>query len=112
MADEVAESAGTATLAAPAVVDYEIGNVCWKKCRRYPQQAAALRRAFATMGEMRLQLHDVNCAGVLSLAEFAGITFYDASYLWLAQQLGAPLITLDRRLLDVMRLMPQPNRVG
>ena len=112
MADEVAESAGTATLAAPAVVDYEIGNVCWKKCRRYPQQAAALRRAFATMGEMRLQLHDVNGAGVLSLAESAGITFYDASYLWLAQQLGAPLITLDRRLLDVIRLMPQPNRVG
>ena len=102
-ADEVVKEAGDATLAAPVLIEYEVGNTCWKKCRRYPQQAAALRAAFKTMGEMRLQLHDVDGGAVLALAETAGLTFYDASYLWLAGQLRAPLISLDHNLLTASR---------
>jgi len=32
----------------------------------------------------------------LELAATTGLTAYDASYLWLAGQLGAELVTLDR----------------
>jgi predicted nucleic acid-binding protein len=32
------------------------------------------------------------------LVEESGLTAYDAAYLWLALHLGAPLLTLDRRL--------------
>ena len=35
---------------------------------------------------------------VLFLAERTSLSVYDASYLWLAQILGAELVTLDRRL--------------
>jgi len=35
---------------------------------------------------------------VLDLAARTGLTAYDASYLWLARQLGADLVTLDRQL--------------
>ncbi|HZT90151.1 MAG TPA: type II toxin-antitoxin system VapC family toxin [Stellaceae bacterium] len=38
------------------------------------------------------------CAASLDLAEAAGLTAYDASYLWLARALGAELVTLDRKL--------------
>ena len=34
----------------------------------------------------------------LRLAEQHGVTFYDASYLWLAQALQATLVSLDGRL--------------
>jgi predicted nucleic acid-binding protein len=36
--------------------------------------------------------------GALDLAARTGLTAYDASHLWLARQLGAELVTLDRRL--------------
>ena len=35
---------------------------------------------------------------VLALASATGLTAYDASYLWLARRLGAPLVTLDAQL--------------
>ncbi|WP_254065926.1 type II toxin-antitoxin system VapC family toxin [Acidisoma sp. L85] len=35
---------------------------------------------------------------VLELASETGLTAYDASYLWLARQLKAELVTLDRQL--------------
>ncbi len=31
-------------------------------------------------------------------AQRAGVTAYDAAYLWVASHLGAPLLTLDREL--------------
>ena len=45
-------------------------------------------------------VHDVDPASALELdlAEHSVITYYDASDLWLAQQLGAALVTLDGRL--------------
>jgi predicted nucleic acid-binding protein len=34
----------------------------------------------------------------LALADAAGLTVYDASYLWLARRLDVPLVTLDKML--------------
>lgn len=36
--------------------------------------------------------------GALEAAAATGLTAYDASYLWLARQLGVELVTLDRQL--------------
>jgi predicted nucleic acid-binding protein len=99
-AEAVATDIGDHTLAAPALLEYELGNVCWKKCRRHPQLADVLRAAFLKLREFDLQLHDVEPSGVLSLAIRSEITYYDASYLWLARTLAAPLITLDGKLAD------------
>jgi predicted nucleic acid-binding protein len=97
-ADAVALRLVGGVLAAPALIEYELGNTCWKKCRRDPASAAALRAALGMLRELDLKLHDVDVAGTLRLAEQHGVTFYDASYLWLAEALGATLVSLDGRL--------------
>jgi predicted nucleic acid-binding protein len=97
-AAEVVEQLRGSTLAAPSLVVYEIGNTCWKKCRRHPASAPALRKALESLPELELQLLDVEPLEVLELAEARDLTFYDAAYLWLADRLGAKLVTLDRRL--------------
>jgi len=63
--------------------------------------AVALRLAGSALAALRrldLKLHDVDVAGTLRLAETHGVTFYDASYLWLAEALEATLVSLDGRL--------------
>ena len=100
-AGALTERLGVGPFAAPALLEYEVANVCWHKCRQQPAAAAALRQAFGLLAEMDLQLHDVDHSAVLDLALETGLTGYDASYLWLARQLGVPLVTLDRRLMAV-----------
>ena len=97
-AAEVVEQLRGSTLAAPSLVVYEIGNTCWKKCRRHLASAPALRKALGSLPELELQLLDVEPREVLELAEARDLTFYDAAYLWLADRLRARLVTLDRRL--------------
>jgi predicted nucleic acid-binding protein len=41
---------------------------------------------------------DVDHLAIVMLAERARLTTFDASYLWLAQSIGAELVTLDRKL--------------
>ncbi|MFI4914479.1 MAG: type II toxin-antitoxin system VapC family toxin [Steroidobacterales bacterium] len=100
-ADQVVAQLLDATLLAPPLIEYEIGNTCWKKCRRHPELEEPLRIAFLSLRKLELQLHDVDAARVLKLANELRITYYDASYLWLARQLDAPLISLDHALLSL-----------
>lgn len=86
------------TLAAPALVVYELGNTCWKKCRRYPSSAAALRQSFNDVLRLPIELFVIDPAGVLAIAEESAVSFYDAAYLWLSRRLNARLVTLDLRL--------------
>ncbi len=97
-APSIADMLDGQTLVAPALIVYEVGNTCWKKCRRAPASAANLRQAFADMLRLEIQLLAIEPAQVLVLAEKSEITFYDAAYLWLADRLQARLVTLDRRL--------------
>jgi predicted nucleic acid-binding protein len=41
---------------------------------------------------------------VLRLANESGITVYDAAYLWLARELDAELVTLDRKLAEAAKV--------
>lgn len=97
-ADATAHQLGSSLLAAPALLEYELGNVCWKLCMRHPEQADAIRKSLRLYADLKVQLHDVDVLEVLNLAYQSRISYYDASYLWLARQLGAQLITLDKRL--------------
>ncbi|MFT3906712.1 MAG: type II toxin-antitoxin system VapC family toxin [Steroidobacteraceae bacterium] len=89
-----------AVLVAPRLIEYELGNTCWKKCRRYPELSDALRESFASLEDLPLQLHDVDAGAVLGVAQALGLTYYDASYLWLARQLRVELVSLDERLMS------------
>lgn len=57
-----------------------------------------LAGVFASPGHFGLEAISVDYDGIFSLAMSTGLTFYDASYLWLARDFGAELVTLDRQL--------------
>lgn len=99
----VAEMLEGETLVAPALVVYELGNACWKKCRRDPGSAGKFRDAFANLSLFEIKLLAVEPPAVLATAEMHAVTYYDAAYLWLADRLKARLVTLDGRLLQLTK---------
>jgi predicted nucleic acid-binding protein len=97
-AENIAERLGGARLAAPSLLDFELANVCLSKMRREPRKRDAVRAAFLVGYRMKVKTVAVDQPAVLDLAEATGLTAYDASYLWLARELKAELVTLDRKL--------------
>jgi predicted nucleic acid-binding protein len=97
-AEDIAARLSGATLAAPALLAFEIANIAVKKLRRHPQQRAALLAAHAFSLRLSIEIVAVDTAAVLSVAEETGLTAYDASYLWLARELHSELVTLDAAL--------------
>jgi predicted nucleic acid-binding protein len=97
-ADAVAAQLGDARLVAPALLGFELANVCLIKARRHPGQRAALMAAFRLRDQLGVEEVAVDHDGALALAATTGLTAYDASYLWLTRQLGADLVTLDQQL--------------
>ena len=83
-------------LAAPILLPFELASICLKKVKRYPTKRTLLLDALALFGQMGITQTEVNAREVVTLAEQKGLSAYDASYLWLAQQLGAELVTLDK----------------
>lgn len=94
----VAERLRGGRLIAPALLPFEVANVCLKKMRRDPDQRDALMAAFAMLDRMEVGLVEVDHGEALILAERSGLTAYDASYLWLARRMSIELVTLDRQL--------------
>jgi predicted nucleic acid-binding protein len=82
------------------LLGFEVANVCLVKCRRHPEREPALRQAFRLRTRLRIEELAVDHEAAIDLAIGAGLTAYDASYLWLSRQLDAELITLDRRLAE------------
>lgn len=97
-AEAVAGRLDGARLVAPALLAFELANVCLIKSRRYPAQQIALKAAFRLREQLGVEQVAVDHDGVVELALSTGLTAYDASYLWLSQRLGAELVTLDRQL--------------
>jgi predicted nucleic acid-binding protein len=96
--EAVALSLEEGRLVAPALLDFELANVCVMKCRRHPAQRQALIEAFGYRTRLSIEVLTIDHDAARGLAEETGLTAYDASYLWLSRALGAELITLDRRL--------------
>ena len=83
-------------LHAPSLLPFEITSVAAKKHRMgRPDIAAEGLLQFATMD---IALHRIEPMLVLGLAVRYGLSTYDASYLWLAAELKAPLATFDAKL--------------
>jgi predicted nucleic acid-binding protein len=70
-----------------------------KKIKKRPDQKDLLLNAFQLVQMLPIDMAAVDHLEVIRLAEKKQITTYDASYLWISQQLGGELVTLDRRLL-------------
>jgi predicted nucleic acid-binding protein len=95
-ASGVAARLQAATLAAPALLPFEVASVYLKKLARHPEQRESLFAAFRLYKRLEIAQYDVQ--ETVELARRAGLSVYDASYLWLARHLRAELVTLDARL--------------
>lgn len=86
-------------LIAPALLPFELAQVCATKMRRDPGQSAVLLDQFvAALAQLSLDLEPVGFDQLPPLAGRHGLSCYDAAYLWLALTHHAPLVTLDRKL--------------
>jgi len=97
-AETVAHRLQGVEMVAPTLLPYELTNMCWKKRRLHPEMAAALVDGLRRFSRLGIGLMEVDHYEVLALADESGLMAYDASYLWLANRLGAELVTLDRAL--------------
>jgi predicted nucleic acid-binding protein len=86
------------TLHAPHLLDNEIANVGLKKLRRERLARETIVAALQAYSRIQIERHAVEAESVVAIAERYGLTAYDAAYLHVAEQLAAPLATLDERL--------------
>jgi predicted nucleic acid-binding protein len=90
-------------LHAPHLLDHEIASVGLKKLRREKLASAAIATALQAYGRLPIERHSVETDAIVALAERYDLTAYDAAYLYVAEQLTAPLATLDGRLAAAAR---------
>jgi predicted nucleic acid-binding protein len=83
---------------APALIWFELANVCRKKIRRHPDQKDWLLDRLTEALELPVEVEPVEHRAAVELACETGLTAYDASYLWLSRTLSADLITLNAML--------------
>jgi predicted nucleic acid-binding protein len=83
-------------LFAPDLVDYEMASVAAAKSRAGLARIAEL--ALTDLASLQLTRRRPDIAELSRLAIRYHISAYDAAYLSLAAEMGAPLVTFDRRL--------------
>jgi predicted nucleic acid-binding protein len=95
-------------LMAPDIVVAEVGNALWKRCRRGEISTRGAIRAVDALPNAfdRLFPSRPLSAEAMRLSIALDHPIYDCFYLALAQQIDAPIITADRRLLSVAGRLP------
>ena len=86
-------------LFAPAILGFELHNICASTRRKSPALLDDLLRALDDLERMRVRECAVVHREVLMMANDHRLTHYDASYLWLSKQRSMPLVTLDKELI-------------
>ena len=79
-----------------SLLPYEIGNIFWKMQRR--ESAIWREEIFSSLLDYVSRVFDIvepEFAEVLPLSREIGLSFYDASYLWLAMKFQEPILTMD-----------------
>ena len=94
---------GNVQLEAPTLLIYELTNAIWASTRRDRVPAALATRALDHLLACRIPLHPPQPERTLAVSLEHGIPGYDAAYVALADSLGVPLWTGDRKLHRAMR---------
>ena len=98
-AEEMANALSMGTIAAPALLWFELASIALRKMVTHPKQKDQILNAFQLGRHLAIEVVEVDHPEVIELARKADLTSYDASYLWLAFHLGGELVTLDRKLM-------------
>ncbi len=85
-------------LLAPSIIFYELTSIAHKKARHYPAQRKQFTDILLRALSLGIEIRDVNHPQVLQLALETGLTTYDASYIYVAQTVGVPLVTFDKKM--------------
>ena len=97
-ADEANGLISEGDLYAPRLLGYELTSTALKKARQHPSEADLIEGGLEWALHMGVHLVNVPHLAVLRLALQTSLSAYDASYLYLARQLNAELVTFDKRL--------------
>ena len=90
-------------LYAPYLLAYELTSIARRKAATHSDMLDLVSEALQTALDLPIHWSHVDYTAVLRLALDADVTVYDASYLYLARVLGAPLATFDRKLARAAR---------
>lgn len=91
-------------LVAPALLAFELAQVCSTKIRGHPQlRGVLLDQYIAALDGLPIEFAPVGFEAIPQLAERTRLSAYDAAYLWLAIAHDAPLVTLDKKLAKAHR---------
>ena len=97
-AEEVANALSIGTIVAPSLLWFELASIALRKMVIHPNQKDQILNAFQLGRHLSIEVVEVDHSKVIELARRAGLTTYDASYLWLALHLEGELVTLDKKL--------------
>lgn len=97
-ADAVIDEIDGYRLHAPTLAVFELMNVAWKRAKKQPKATALFLEALDLLEGLSLRFRGIDQGEVVKLGLATGLTAYDATYLWLAQALRMPLVTLDKKL--------------
>jgi predicted nucleic acid-binding protein len=96
--DEAARHLQHGVLIAPDFLELEFTNVCVMKQRFNKATPAQVATAAALRQDFKIELFPIEHRALFNLAIATGLTAYDASYLLLARNKNAELVTLDQKL--------------
>ncbi len=91
---------GTVSFSAPSLIVYELGNVFWRHPQITSEKAYAFIKRFL---DLQIELVDIwsdseLLKNVCKTSKTRNVTFYDASYLTLAEKNGTKLVTADENI--------------
>jgi predicted nucleic acid-binding protein len=89
-------------LRGPDLLAYEVTNAVLQATRRQRLTPAVAQEIVTTFEDLMILLEPVSPTKVLAMAQRFDRSAYDAAYLTLAENLGTPFITGDRRLYNTV----------
>ena len=97
-AEEAATLLGEDTLYEPSLLAYELTSIARTKIFQNPDLRTSIVQALGRALVVEMNWIDIDYLETLRIALESGLTSYDASYVYVAQSLGASLITFDEQM--------------
>ena len=82
-------------LYAPTLISFEVANTALKKIRARPLERDQIISLYSNFYDFSIQTTDIDLEAAILLAQREKLSIYDATYLWLALDMGIDLVTLD-----------------